>query len=108
MTLKYEEWKEYIKEDFEVYYNMGFNEKQIIYAVLEDYGHAEDFTLTDKICIHLLLCLNYPAKGLNCDKIVEELKKLLNEETEGILRDELGKKYEEFNTDLNSVLNTSR
>lgn len=43
MIFEYEELKESVKEDFERFYKMGFNEKQIFPAVLNEYRYGEDF-----------------------------------------------------------------
>ena len=62
MIFEYEELKECVKEDFERFYEMGFNEKQILPAVLNEYEHGEDFCLVEDICIHVLLGLKYSEK----------------------------------------------
>lgn len=103
MIFEYEELKEYVKEDFERFYEMGFNEKQIFPAVLNEYEHGEDFCLVENICIHVLLVLNYSEKKLNYTEIIEKLSHLMNEEAENEIKNELGNEYTKFITDLNSV-----
>ena len=103
MIFEYEELKEYVKEDFERFYEMGFNEKQIFPAVLNEYEHGEDFCLVENICIHDLLVLNYSEKKLNYTEIIEKLSHLMNEEAENEIKNELGNEYTKFITDLNSV-----
>lgn len=103
MIFEYEELKECVKEDFERFYEMGFNEKQIFPAVLNEYEHGEDFCLVENICIHVLLVLNYSEKKLNYTEIIEKLSHLMNEEAENEIKNELGNEYTKFITDLNSV-----
>ena len=103
MIFEYEELKEYVKEDFERFYEMGFNEKQIFPAVLNEYEHGEDFCLVENICIHVLLGVNYSEKKLNYTEIIEKLSHLMNEEAENEIKNELGNEYTKFITDLNSV-----
>ena len=43
MIFEYDELKEYVKEDFEDFYKMGFDKKQIFHAVLDEYKHRGDF-----------------------------------------------------------------
>ena len=93
MIFEYEELKECVQEDFERFYEMGFNEKQILPAVLNEYEHGEDFCLVEDICIHVLLGLKYSEKKIN------------NSETENEIKTELGAEYTKFITDLNSVRN---
>lgn len=103
MIFKYEELKECVKEDFERFYEMGFNEKQIFPAVLNEYEHGEDFCLVENICIHVLLGLNYSEKKINYTEIIEKLDRLINEEVENEVKNELGNEYAKFIADLNSV-----
>ncbi len=43
MIYQYNELKQYIKEDFDMFYNqMKFNEKQIYPAVLDEYIHGNE------------------------------------------------------------------
>lgn len=53
MIFEYEELKEYVEEDFERLYKMGFNENQIFPAVLNEYEYGEDFGFVENICIHV-------------------------------------------------------
>lgn len=103
MLFGYEELKEYVKEDFERFYEMGFNEKQILSAVLNEYEHGEDFCLVEDICIHVLLGLKYSEKRRNNSKIIEEINQLIHKETENEIKTELGDEYPKFITDLNRV-----
>lgn len=103
MLFGYEELKEYVKEDFERFYEMGFNEKQILSAVLNEYEHGEDFCLVEDICIHVLLGLKYSEKRRNNSKIIEEINQLIHKETENEIKIELGDEYPKFITDLNRV-----
>lgn len=105
MIFEYEELKECVEEDFERFYKMGFNEKQIFPAVLNEYEHGEDFGLVENICIHVLMVLNYAVRNLNYDEIIEKLNQLMNEEVENEVKVELGNEYTKFITDLNTVRN---
>lgn len=105
MIFEYEELKECVKEDFERFYKMGFNEKQIFPAVLNEYEHGEDFCFVENVCIHVFLSLTYEEKNLNCNQIIERLNQLLNKEEENELKDELGNEYTKFITDLSIVRN---
>ncbi len=98
MIFQYKELKECVEEDFERFYKMGFNEKQIFPAVLNEYEHGEDFCLVENICIHILLVLSYAEKNLNCEEIIERLKQLMNEEVENKVKVELGSEYTKFMT----------
>lgn len=103
MIFKYEELKEYVKEDFERFYEMGFNEKQIFPAVLNEYEHGEDFCLLENICIHVFLILNYSQQKLDNTEIIGKLTQLMNGEVESKIKNELGKEFVKFETDLNSI-----
>lgn len=105
MIFEYEELKEYIKEDFEQFYKMGFNEEQILPAVLNEYEHGEDFCLVENICIHLFLVLIYAERNWDCHAIIEELNQLMNGEVENEIKIELGEDYTKFITDFNNARN---
>lgn len=100
MIFEYDELREYVKEDFERFYKMGFNETQILPAVLNEYKHAEDFCQLENICIHVFLTLQYAEKNMDFSKIVEHLKQLVTEEVQKEVRVELGKDYTKFSEDL--------
>lgn len=103
VIFEYEELKECVKEDFERFYEMGFNAKQIFAAVLNEYEHGEDFCLVENICIHVQLALNYLEKNLNYTQIIEKLNELINEKVKNEMRIELGNEYMKFIMDLDSV-----
>lgn len=105
MIFEYEELKEYIEEDFEQFYKIGFNEKQIFPAVLNEYEHGEDFGLVENICIHLFLVLIYAERNWDCHAIIEELNQLMNGEVENEIKIELGEDYTKFITDFNNARN---
>lgn len=105
MIFEYEELKECVEEDFERFYKMGFNEKQIFPAVLNEYEHGEDFCLVENICILVFLGLVYAEKNLNCDEINERINQLMNEDVKNEINVELGNEYLKFITDLNIVRN---
>ena len=88
MIFEYNELKECVEEDFERFLQMGFDEKQIYLAVLNEYQHGEDFCSNENICIHVNLILLYKEKNLNYGLIFEELKALIEGEKE-ILKEKL-------------------
>ena len=106
MIFEYSELKEYVEEDFNRFYEMGFNEKQIFPAVLNEYEHGKDFCPLENICIHVSLVLNYMKNNLKCDEIVNELEKLLSGDVENKLKTELGDEYAEFTVDLSMIRNS--
>ena len=103
MIFLYEELKEYVEEDFERFYQMGFSEKQIFPAVLNEYVHGKDFGLVENICIHVLLMKNYLKWNLNIEEIFEKLNSLINEEGEDRVKIELGNEYVKYSTDLDYI-----
>lgn len=100
MIFQYDELKEYVREDFERFYQMGFQEEELFPAVLDEYQHGEAFSSTENICIHLFLAQNHAEKGLHAGMIVENLKQLLTEETDCEVRAALGNAYEIYLADL--------
>lgn len=100
MIFEYDELKEYVTEDFEAFYEMGFNEKQIFSAILNEYEHGEGFNQVENVCIHLFIVLNYKERGLDYDMIVKRIKLILSEEVYNEIKSELKKEYTKFSTDL--------
>ena len=105
MIFEYEELKECVKEDFERFYKMGFNENQIFLAVLNEYEHGEDFGFVESVCIHVFLILAYTEKNMNCNQLIDRLDQLMNEEEENELKVELGNEHSKFISDLSMVRN---
>ena len=105
MIFKYSELKQYVEDDFNRFYEMGFSGIQIFPAVLNEYEHGEGFCLSENICIHISLALNYIKNNLKCDEIVNKLEKLLSDDTENKLETELGNEYAEFAVDLSIIRN---
>lgn len=105
MIFEYEELKECVQEDFERFYKMGFREKQIFPAVLNEYEHGEDFCLVENICILVFLVLIYAKNNLNCNEIIDKINELMTEEVEKEIEIALGNKYSQFDADLNKVRN---
>lgn len=103
MIFEYEELKECVEEDFERFYKMGFNENQILPAVLNEYEHKEDFSFVENVCIHIFLSLAYAERNLNCNQIIDRLNQLMNEEEKNELKVELGNEYTTFIADLSIV-----
>lgn len=104
MVFTYEELKEYVREDFERFYALGFHEDQIFPAVLDEYKYGKDFCPTEDICIHIFLALNYLRRGLNTDIAVEHLRRLLTEESERLVKSDLGDEYPSYITDLKEII----
>ena len=78
MIFEYDELKECVTKDFERFYDMGFDEKQIFPAVLNEYEHGEDYCQLENICVHIFLALNYLERGIKFDDIVEKLDALMD------------------------------
>lgn len=53
MVFTYKELKEYVRGDFERFYEMGFQEEQIFLAVLDEYKYGKDFCPIENLCIHI-------------------------------------------------------
>lgn len=107
MIFEYEELKECVEEDFERFYKMEFNGKQIFPAVLNEYEHGEDFCLVENICVHIFLVLLYKKKNLNCNEIIEKLNQLMDWKVENKIKVELGNEYSKFITDLDNARNSN-
>lgn len=100
MIFEYDELKECITEDFERFYDMRFNEKQIFPAILNEYEHGEDYCQLENICVHIFIALNYLEKGMKFDDIVERLDALIENEMEKDIKKELGNQYTKFVADI--------
>lgn len=103
MFCEYDELKEYVREDFERFYEMGFNEKQIFPAVLNEYEHGEDFCHLENICIHIFVALNYAEKEMNYDEIVKKLEILMDKEMKNKIKEDLGNEYTKFIADITMI-----
>lgn len=108
MIFEYDELKECVEEDFERFYKLGFNEKQIFRAVLNEYEHGEDFCQEENICIHFFLALSYLKKELNFKEIKEKLRQLMTEGFEKEIKAALGNDYIKFVTDLSIITDGGR
>lgn len=104
MIFEYDELKEAVTEDFEQFYQMGFSETQIFPAVLDEYKHGQDFCLTENVCIHIFLALNYAENGLNFHTIVEELHNFITEEVMQEIQVTLGDEAEKYNADFKMLM----
>ena len=100
MIFEYNLLKEAVTEDFERFYQMGFSETQIFPAVLDEYKHGEDFCLTENICIHMVLALNYAKNGLDFSAIMDKLHHFITEDAEQEVQDALGSDFEKYAVDL--------
>lgn len=107
MTFRYDELKEYVREDFERFCNMGFTEKQILPAVLTEYAHGQDFSATENICIHIFLVSNYREKGFMAEPIISKIKQLLSEKSYSGILSELGAESEKCIADLGVILDST-
>ena len=104
MVFTYKELEEYGRGDFERFYEMGFQEEQIFPAVLDEYKYGKDFCPTENLCIHIFLALNFLRRGLNTDVVAEHLRRLLTEESERLVKSDLGDEYPNYITDLKEIL----
>lgn len=104
MIFRYNELKEYVNEDFDRFFKMGFDERQILPAVLNEYEYGEDFCQTENICIHILLGINYSKKEWSISLIREKLEQLLRDDVMKNIENELGCDYAEFISDLDSIM----
>lgn len=102
MIFEYDELKECVRQDFERFYQMGFNEKQIIPAVINEYEHGEDFSQVENICILVSLALSYKEYGFNYDAIVKKIEQLI---IDNVVENELGREYTKFISDLTIITN---
>lgn len=80
MLFSYNELKESVREDFDRFCNLGFEEAQIVPAVLDEYRHGEDFSPVENLCIHLFLALHYQEKGFALSEIIQRIKRLMTKE----------------------------
>lgn len=100
MIFGYAELKQYVKEDFLRFYEWGFNEQEIVPAILNEYEHGKDFCQVEYICILIFTALNYTEKGMDNDKIIEKLEFIMKDGIGDKYKDELGDDYTEFLKDL--------
>ena len=106
MIFEYEELKACVKEDFERFYKMGFNENQIFLAVLNEYEHGEDFGLVENVCVHVFLLLAYKEKKMSCNQLIERLNQIVKEDGKTEIKVELGNEYSKFVADLSKFKST--
>ena len=106
MIFQYDELKECVQEDFERFYNMGYDEKQIFPAVLNEYAHGENYSPAENMCIHIFLVLKSREKGLITEPIVSRIKQLLSEESYSKIPFELGAESEKYISDLGFILDS--
>lgn len=104
MIFRCNELKEYVTEDFDRFFKMGFDEKQILLAVLNEYEHGENFCQTENICIHILLGINYSKKGQSINLIRVKLEQLMSDDVMKNIENELGCDYVKFISDLDSIM----
>lgn len=103
MLFQYQELKEAVREDFERFYQMGFDENQILPAVLNEYQYGEDFCRAENICIHLFLAGSYQEKGFAIHKLTERIHNLITEESCGEIQAAFGDEYGNYAADLAAV-----
>lgn len=103
MLFPYRELKEAVQEDFERFYQMGFDENQILPAVLSEYQHGEGFCRAEKICIHLFLAGSYQEKGFAVHRLAEKINALIAEGPCREIQAALGNEYGEYAVDLEAV-----
>lgn len=104
MIFGYDELKECVLEDFNRFYQMGFSDKQILPAVLNEYAYGEGFCQTEHSCIYLFLVLNYMDTGLDYRELVKTLQRLMTDDVKNEIKAELGAEYAKYIADL-AVIN---
>lgn len=103
MIFRYDELKEYVKEDFLRFYEMGFNEKQIVPAILNEYEHGIDFCKTENICIYVFIALNFIEKRMDTSKIIEKIEFIIKD-MEVELQKELENEFKELLIDIDTLM----
>lgn len=104
MIYRYDELKQYIQEDFDVFYNqMKFNEKQIYPAILDEYIHGRDPSGVKNVCIHIFVIINYINNNMGIENIYVELKRKLGRIDLEVLQQELDEEYESFLVDIEFI-----
>ena len=104
MRFQYDELRDGIEEDFERFSKWGFNEKEIFFAVLDEYKYGEDFSLVENICINIFLILLYKKNRMNYDFILIELNELIRSVGQDAIKNDLGKEFDEFIFDYNIII----
>ena len=100
MIFGYDELKEAVREDFERFYQMGFNARQILPAVLNEYKHGEGFDETENLCIHIVLALQYQEAGFVVPALPESIHHFITEESYDEILTAPGTQCEHFTADL--------
>lgn len=101
MIFGYDELKEYIEQDFKMFYkDMNFSPGQVVPAILNEYEHAEDFTLTENICIYVFLVLIFQREKLDNIPLRIQLDNLLNDNNIKEVRNEIKEDYQKFTHDI--------
>ena len=104
MLFSYDVLKKYVREDFERFSSMGFDETQIIPAVLDEYTHGPGFTQTENLCIHVILALCYEENGWNAAPLRLKIKQLPKWECDEEACPAPGDGAAEFLSDFNTVM----
>lgn len=104
MIYSYNELKQYIKEDFDMFYSqMKFNENQIYPAILDEYKHGKDSSGIKQICVYVFIILNYIQNEFDIKNICMELEDLLEHVDEKELQQELKEEYSSFLSDIDII-----
>ncbi|MCM1158569.1 MAG: hypothetical protein NC300_06945 [Bacteroidales bacterium] len=104
MVFKYQELKQYIKEDFDEFYKrFKFNDKQIYLAILDEYIYGGDPSGVKYICIYVFIIINYMSENMNVEKIYAELKQRIDRVGIEVVRQELNEEYKFFLEDMNMI-----
>lgn len=107
MIFDYAELKEFVREDFDRFYQMGFDESQMLPAILNEYEHGRGFCQTENVCIHIFLAQNYIKRGLKYRKIIEHLHRLLTEDVYCEMQQELTDDYMKCIEDLDGIIDST-
>ena len=103
MIFMYEELKDYVIDDYEIFVRRKFDDDEMICAILDEYQFGEGFCVVEKICIYLFLALIFKENNRNYKKIVELIQQELLSISETEIRQELKMEYELYEKDMNEI-----
>lgn len=104
MLFSYDELKKHVQEDFERFCGMGFDETQVLPAVLDEFQHGQDFTQTENICIHVILVLCYEENGWDAAPVRSKIKQLTKGECYESACPALGDAADRFLSDFKAAM----
>lgn len=104
MIFQYDESKGYVRGDFNRFVNMGFNDKQIFPAILDEYTNGEEFCRTEEVCICIFVCCLYLECDMDVKYVRHTLINLLQKVDMQAIEVELRDDYKHFVIDLNYIV----